>query len=153
MKTVFFNLIRHPGRKWPFILSVMGLLLGGNAARATDALASFSGSVTTPPNVDATNFYNSGTWNIFVSPQPFKTANTLTYTNVGTMNSSVGWEFDYGPNNSGSSSARGMSSRFFNDTPGVISTTYNLVSFNNFNGLFPVGYLLVSATNLINKGV
>ena len=57
-----------------------------------------------PPNVDATNFYNSGTWAISTTPFPYQTAHTLNYTNVGTMQGSVGWEFDYGPSTGGNPS-------------------------------------------------
>jgi hypothetical protein len=152
MKADLFNSIRHSGRKWSFILSLIGLLLGGNAAQATDALASFSGSIgPIPPNIDATNFYNAATWNIIVSPKPFQTANTLTYSNISTMSSSIGWEFDYGPNNSGSLATRSWSSKFFNDTLGIISATSGIG--NSGTQLQPVGYLLVSATNIVNKGI
>jgi hypothetical protein len=150
MKSAFFNSVRRLCARGIFLLPAVGLVCGGNAARAADALSSWSGSVTAAPNIDATNFYNSGTWNIFVSPKPFMTANTLGYTNIGIMNSSIGWEFDWGPSTSGSPATRSWASRFLNDNNGVVSTTSG---FGGLSQLTPVGYLLVSATNIINKGV
>jgi len=153
MNSAFFNIARRFGVKWFFLLStIIGLVGGGNAAWATDAVANFSGSVTTPPQVDATTFINSATWNISVSPKPFMTANTLNYTNNGTnMTSQIGWEFDLGPNNSGTPLTRGWSANFFNNTLGNISAVGRLSG--SLSQPVPVGYLLVSATNIVNKGV
>src|SRR5208282_4197390 len=96
--------------KWGFALA-FGLMLFSFAAEGQQSTYNNSGTITgIPPNVDATNFYNSGSWNISTIPPnngtlpngdqtafPYETAHTLNYTNVGTMICTVGWEFDYGP--------------------------------------------------------
>jgi hypothetical protein len=107
-------------------------------------------SVTTPPNVNATNFINSGVWNISTPsglPIPYQTYSTYNYTNTGTMNCSIGWEFDHGPYPSG---ARGWSANFFNGNSGTISSLDGTVIFG-LEG-FTVNYLLISATNIVNQG-
>ena len=85
---------------------------------ATDPIYINSGTINNAnlPNIDATNFYNSGSWNIYTAPLPYQTANTLNYTNNGTMTGSVGWEFDYGTGSSG----RRMSANFVNGNGGTI---------------------------------
>jgi len=117
------------------------------------------------PEVDATNFYNSGIWDVYtfqpVAPAdtlgyinstiPYTTAHTLNYTNKGTMTGSVGWEFDYGTGSGG----RRMSASFFNDSSGTIEAvdgTYNPLPFNLNPIYYTISYLLVSATNIVNKG-
>lgn len=129
------------------LLLLASLIFSPEVVMGTDSIASFSGIITTPPNVDATNFYNSGTWNI-TTAAPYKTANTLNYTNVGTMTGSVGWEFDLGPAGAGQ---RGLSASFFNDSRGTIQasdgTIINPIYLSSLGS-----YLLVSATNLVNKG-
>ena len=107
--------------------------------------------VTFPPQVDANNFINSGTWSISTA-SPFMTAHTLNYTNNsgGSMRGSVGWEFDWGPAVSG---PRRWSANFFNDNQAFItavdSPLPNPIVYPN---LTPESYLLVSATNIVNKG-
>lgn len=120
-----------------------------------------------PPNVNATNFVNGGVWNIDTSylgalegggivgysPLPYQTANTLNYTNTGTMNGSLGWEFDHGPVASG---VRNWSASFFNDNNGTISALDGYLYFLNSaaSGILPeTSYLLISATNIVNKGL
>ena len=105
------------------------------AVQATDALYSSPATVTTPvPQVDATNFYNAGAWNIFTTDR-FRTAHTLNYTNIGTMIGSVGWEFDWGPSFAGT---RSPSVNFVNNSASAL-----------VNGTL---YLWVTATNIVNKG-
>jgi len=105
-----------------------------------------SGSITTPVDVNATNFINSGTWDIntpgFPS-LPFQTFSTYNYTNSGTMSCSIGWQFDHGPWPSG---ARDWSANFFNDNTGTIAARDAAFTFS-------VSKLLISATNIINKGL
>ncbi len=129
-----------------------GLMLFPLVVKGTDSIYINTTTINgTPPNVDATNFYNSGTWNISTTTLPYQTAHTLNYTNVGTMTGSVGWEFDYGPSTGGNPSSRGMSASFFNDNRGTIRA--NDGSIANPNYLTSLGsYLLISATNIMNKG-
>jgi hypothetical protein len=125
------------------------ILISGVALGQSQSTATFTGNITTPPQVNATNFYNSGTWNI-ITATPFTTANTLNYTNVGTMNGSVGWEFDWGPTIAGQ---RSMSASFFNDSRGTIQAEDNY-TFNPEDGYqYLASYLLISATNIVNQGV
>ena len=129
---------------------LISLFLSPLVVMATDPIFINTGTISgTPPNVDATNFFNSGIWDIGTSI-PYETAHTLNYTNVGTMTGSVGWEFDYGPLPLG---GRGMSANFFNDSPATIEADDASVNNppNNPNATV-VSYLLVSATNIVNKG-
>lgn len=136
-----------PQSKWwlRFLPAVLfGLVVVPFSVAATDSIYINTGTINgTPPVVDATNFFNSGTWNIGTAPYPYTTSHTWNYTNTGTMIGSVGWEFDYGPLQNG---GRGMANTFFNDTRGTIQAGPGSVN----SGL--VSYLLVSATNVINKG-
>jgi hypothetical protein len=123
------------------------------------------------PQIDATNFYNSGIWDVYTleplftvngtiavngngyinSALPYTTTHTLNYTNKGTMTCSVGWEFDYGTGNG----VRRMSASFFNDSSGRIEAmdgTFNPYPANPNPTYSTISYLLVSATNIINKG-
>jgi hypothetical protein len=107
-------------------------------------------NVAFPPQVDATNFYNAGTWNLLdISFTPYETFHTLNYYNKGLMQSAPGWEFDLGPLANG---GRGWSSTFTNDNSGAISGLDGLL-LNPLLVSDTVGsYLLISATNIINKG-
>jgi hypothetical protein len=98
--------------------------------------------VNSAPNVNATNFVNTGQWNISSSPLlPYQTFSTYNYTNTGSMYCTIGWQFDHGPYPVG---GRGWSANFFNDTPGIIVAQDGGSSF--------VSSLLVRATNIVNKG-
>ena len=98
--------------------------------------------VNSAPEVNATNFVNAGQWNISSSALlPYQTFSTYNYTNTGTMNCTIGWQFDHGPYPVG---ARGWSANFFNDTPGSIVAQDGGSSF--------VSRLYVFATNIVNKG-
>jgi hypothetical protein len=138
---------RLRGKSWAFLL---GLVLPVFAAQATGSLYSNSGTINNAnlPNVDATNFYNSGTWNIFTAV-PYETAHTLNYTNVGTMTGSVGWEFDFGPLPLG---GRGMSANFVNNSATATIQANDGTVINPIYAGFLGSYLLISATNIVNKG-
>lgn len=112
-----------------------------------------------PPQIDATNFVNSGFMEILAFPPPFVTAHTLNFTNTGEMLGSVGWEFDYGPLSNG---GRGMAANFYNGNynPSTTPVKGLIESFSTYlpNPLISIftyleGYLWVSATNIVNKGV
>jgi len=104
-----------------------------------------------PPNIDATNFYNSGTIELLAYPPPFMTQHTLNYTNTssGFMLGEVGWRFDYGPLPLG---GRGMAANFVNN--GTIESLSgglpNPIAESSWY-TYPQGYLWVSATNIVNK--
>ncbi len=125
-----------------------GLMLSPLMALGANSIAIFTGNITAAPQVNATSFYNAGTWNI-TTTAPFTTANTLNYTNVGTMNGSLGWEFDWGPDIAGQ---RSMSASFFNDSRGAITAADGTIlnPESVYNAL--ASYLLISATNIVNKG-
>ena len=121
---------------------LLGMVVGftwslGNhsVVMATSALASYTGGpVTTAPQVDATNFYNSTTWSIFTT-LPYRTANTLNYFNDGgSMYGIAGWDFEWYPSGAG--------------VPHPSATFTN----GNYGVIYGDPYLLVSATNLVNKG-
>jgi hypothetical protein len=118
---------------------------------ATDQVFINNGIIsgTTPPQVDAINFYNSGTWAI-ATGSPYETANTLTYTNTGggSMSASPGWEFDLGPTTAG---FRTWSSVFFNDNGCTVQALDGVII--NVASITDGGSsVLVQATNIINKG-
>ena len=150
---------RLRGRSWAFLL---GLVLSVFAAAAQPLpLYSNSGTISgTPPQVDAINFNNSGIWNIDtdptgLTPLPYQTSDTLTYTNTGTMTGSDGWEFDFGSSTIAHSFYGGpyLSAIFFNGSRGTIEADdgYTLNPPNSLN-LSLVSYLLIGATNIVNKG-
>jgi hypothetical protein len=122
------------------------------AVMATDPLYNNTGTINNAnlPQVDATTFVNSGTWDIGTSPYLYETANTLNYTNTGTMIAAPGWQFDLNPSSSGQ---RTNSAIFFNDIPGTVQAAEGLI-INPVNSLSftRASYLLISATNIVNKG-
>jgi hypothetical protein len=129
-------------------LLLIGLSLVPLAVMGTDSIYISTGTITTPPNVDATNFLNTGTWNIDTSPGLYITANTLNYTNEGLMEGAPGWEFDFGPSTTGK---RSLSGSFFNDTTGTIEAqngTFSFLTTASTGG----SKLLIQATNIVNKG-
>jgi hypothetical protein len=157
MKPILFKSIGRLGTKSPALLFSFVLALVPFVAGATQTLYTSPPVVPVPPSlfapqVDATSFFNSGVWNISTvsSGAPYETSHTLNYTNQGMMTGSTGWEFDNGPLVNG---GRGWSANFFNDNNGTIAATNGaVVTFlpNQYPGVGD--YLLISATNIINKG-
>ncbi len=153
MKSIF-NMQAWRAGRLPALLFLSGLISVPFAAPGAQAVwdSTAYGSFFTfpPPVIDATNFINRGTWSIGVAPFPYRTSDTLTYTNKGQMYSSLGWAFDFGPPGSGSTSnLRNPSAIFFNDNNGLIEADDG-----NYSGL-PDGYVSfawVYATNIINRG-
>ncbi|HTY87865.1 MAG TPA: hypothetical protein VMB80_10405 [Candidatus Acidoferrum sp.] len=141
---------------------VLGLCLCAGAVRGASFIwrntgqivflgAGYSGNtVPAPPQIDATNFYNSGLMYLLIYPyKPFLTQDTLNFTNAssGDMEGIIGWEFDYGPPNGGRSMAanfvnNGTIASFSGGLPNPLSSPFTS----------PVGYLWISATNINNKG-
>src|SRR5690349_17919735 len=85
-------------------------------SRAADATYFNSGLVTFPPQVDATNFVNTGTFQI-ATTKPFDTSNTRNFTNNGTLQGSVGFRFDTVNTANG---LRTMAANYFNGPNGLI---------------------------------
>ena len=137
MKPVF-KLAGGLGEKLPSVF--LGCLLAASwAANAQQATFISPANVgNPPPNVNATNFINSGSWNINTSPLPYQTFSTYNYTNTGTMIGSIGWDFSHGPYPNG---VRGWAANFFNNNVGFIQANDG-----------PISYLLISATNIVNQG-
>jgi len=155
MKTNFSKSVgRLRGKSWAFLL---GLVLSVFAAKAADSLYSNSGTIDNGniPQIDATNFNNSGTWNISGLTAPYETADTLNYTNTGTMTSSVGWEFDFGSPTIAHSFYGGpyLSANFVNGNGATIQANDGSI-YNPPTSQNPtlVSYLLICATNIVNKG-
>jgi hypothetical protein len=151
MKSVFNNQAWRRMAGLSAFLYLSGLILvpfAAGGAQTTWDSQDYGSLFTTPPVIDATNFINRGTWYIGVFPYPYRTSDTLNYTNKGYMDASLGWAFDLGPAGSGSTSnLRKASGIFFNDNNGVIeSDDYT------YDGLAYVSYLWVSATNIVNQG-
>ncbi|MCW5556069.1 MAG: hypothetical protein KIS67_28420 [Verrucomicrobiae bacterium] len=98
--------------------------------------------------IDATNFINSGTISVS-SVFPFDTSNTRNFTNSGTMQGAVGFQFDYAPRNSGGAltAPRQLAANFHNRNGGLV-TAFDSTLFNGNLG----SYLLVYATNIVNQG-
>ena len=132
--------------------SILTILLGVGLAQGawgTSALYENHGTVLSPPDtapqVDATNFLNTGDFSIsFGIPQQFITANTRNYTNTGTMTADYGFDFETYPDIGDPF----MASSFFN------SGTINSGSGFGFGFSFFGGGLqtIISATNLDNPG-
>lgn len=121
---------------------------------ATDAYYINNGYVYSAPVIDATNFVNNGTFDIFTYPLPFETSNTRNFTNNGTMTGGVGWRFDTAPAGTG---VRKMAANFFNGNGATISALdifyYYYSGMTTPNGAITPSYLLVSATNIVNQGL
>jgi hypothetical protein len=119
-------------------------------ARATDATYFNSGVITFPPQVDATNFFNTGTIQINTS-LPFETSNTRNFTNNGTLNGSVGFRFDTINTANG---LRTMAANYVNGPNGLIQANDIPLAFGVNCALAPVGpsILRISATNIIGGG-
>lgn len=149
------------------LLGLLSVLLGPQSGRATDATYVNNGTITFPPQIDATNVVNNGIFDFtFVTNAvdgsfsdnttdfPFETSNTQNYTNNGTMTGSVGFRFENAP----STGPRKMAASFRNRLAGVITAldggrNATLIDGNfTINPLIIPSYLLISATNLHNEG-
>src|SRR5437868_9629306 len=99
------------------IQGLFSLMLLPQVGWATDAFYINNGTVTFPPQIDATNFINNGSFDFSFNPtvSPFDTSNTENFTNNGSMFGSVGFRFDNAPASSGT---RRMSASFRNRLAG-----------------------------------
>ena len=142
------------------LLSVLAgmLLLPGVAPQARGAAAFYvnNGTVTDPPVIDATNFVNNGTFDLYTlfPPDPFETFDTLNFTNNGTMTGRVGWRFSTAPSPAVGGPRR-MAASFVNRLNGTVSAEDYGWFYDNETvryRLFP-SYLFMNATNIINQGL
>jgi len=154
MKALSSQIIRRLGCARLPVLALLAAACLPMCARATDDFWINTGFINFAPQIDATNFVNSGQMTI-ATRLPFETSNTRNFTNSGTMTGQVGWLLDYSPSNAGQ---RGLADNIVNlntgtiqglDGGGVITT--NGVGQGAIN-LFP-SYVWLSASNIVNKGL
>ncbi|MDB6125896.1 MAG: hypothetical protein JWQ71_4889 [Pedosphaera sp.] len=118
----------------------------------------FSAPPLIPPTIDATNFVNTGFFNIsytnISSAIPlFETSDTLNFTNKGVITGNTGFRFNTAPSSSGQ---RRMAANFYNDKSISVGSLTNTFFTNTLiNNFFLLGgaKVLVSSTNIINPGV
>src|ERR1044071_1645864 len=137
-----------------FVPCMLCVMLLPQLVRATDAFYINNGTVTFPPQIDATNFINNGTFDIFTTI-PFDTSNTQNFTNNGSMFGTVGFRFDNAPSISG---LRKFAANFENRLTGTIAAQDSEVLLIGTNGNSSTGqilgpsYLFVYSTNVVNQG-
>ena len=107
---------------------------------AVDAYWINSGIIQAPPQIDASNFVNSGEMN-FSTSLPFETSDTHNFTNSGTMINTPGWFFDTVAANSGE---RSLANSFVNGSGALVQSLDG--------GTISPSYLWVNATNVVSKG-
>ncbi|HZR19686.1 MAG TPA: hypothetical protein VFE51_20545 [Verrucomicrobiae bacterium] len=149
----------NPNRRSVFGRRLCLLILSAllpEVAPAADSIWLNTGTITTAPQIDATNFVNSGAITI-ASTLPFETSDTLNFTNSGTMFSIPGWFFDDSAPNLG---VRRAADNFVNLNGGDIEAIdgggFVVIGSGGAGGggassSFP-SYLFVDATNVVNKG-
>jgi hypothetical protein len=130
-------------------------MLLAQTGNATDDLYINNGTITFPPQIDATTVINNGTFSL-LTLLPFDTSNTLNFTNTGTMTGSAGFRFDTSPN----VGARRLAANFRNRVTGRITGLDGYLGVFTFvNGRVIAedhdipSYLFVSATNIVNEGI
>ncbi len=147
----------------------MGLAWGTMVAAVGQTLPIYSntGVNPNPVMVDATIFYNSGSFTIgedpsgffssgFLNPvMPYETQNTLFYQNLGVMSAVPGFNLEYIDNKG----VRRPSAEISNSEGAVIQGQFanlaaNITRQGYPNALFPLygGLVTLNATNIINRG-
>lgn len=144
--------------KWPLLCGLLCLALARLAAAQTVPLyqnifvQNYVIPGAPPPTIDATSFYNSA--NAFnvnftaltINQELYETWNTLNYTNVGTMVSDSGFQFDLQTTNLAAPNQ--MAANFYNshriDCASITDT--------NVYFLLGVGQCIIWATNIVNPG-
>jgi hypothetical protein len=159
------NFSKSIGRPWakslPFLaclllspLAVMATASGYTNTTTIIYAPGYSGNTVPSIQVDATNFVNFGTWEIYTYDK-YHTANTLNYINESSMWGEVGWDFALYPSTTGQ---RGMSANFLNDYGATIQavdlSVANPETLGDADSTFdyPVSWLWISATNIVNNG-
>src|SRR5579883_396152 len=134
---------------------LLGTCLTVIPALATDSLWQNSGTINSAPQIDASNFVNTGSITI-ATTLPFETAHTLNFTNSGTMIGSPGWIFDDSAPNTGD---REFARSFANLNGGLVQAldaagiAVVIVGGGSIGtGVTSSSYLWVDASNVVNKG-
>lgn len=109
-----------------------------------------NGTLTFPPQIDATNMVNNGTMGTFSTSLPFDTSNTQNFTNNGAMSGSVGFRFDTAPRNSSGVliAPRRPARNFFNRIGATVTSVDGFLP----NFAYTGSYLWIDATNIVNQG-
>src|SRR5437016_7627137 len=134
-----------------FTLGALTLMLLPCVSHATDEFYINNGTLDFPPQIDAINVINNGTFDFFTT-YPFDTSNTQNFTNNGTMFGSVGFRFDNAPSVSG---IRVPAASFRNRLAGTITSADGPIFVGpDFGSLeLTPSFLEVSAANIHNEGI
>src|ERR1035437_3177808 len=130
---------------------LLALALFPVAVRATSDTYENDGTVLSPPDVapqiDATNFVNTGSFTVdlplTLTAEQYKTANTVNYTNTGTMSAEWGFDLETFPGPK-------MAASFYNS--GTINGGFLAGSSIIISGVGLSVRMIVSATNISNPG-
>src|ERR1035437_3684049 len=131
---------------------LLALALFPVAVRATSDTYENDGTVLSPPDVapqiDATNFVNTGSFTVnlpllTLTTDQYKTANTVNYTNTGTMSAEWGFDLETFPGPK-------MAASFYNS--GTINGGFLAGSSIIISGVGLSVRMIVSATNISNPG-
>lgn len=152
-------------RKLPLLCGLLSVaflgaadkLVGADAYYINDAITTYPGTLTYPPDIDASNFVNNSIFTINFTPQTFFTSqplfetwDTLNYTNNGTMMANSGFQFDI---QSSSTYLHSQASSFNNS--GLVSCGSANDTTDPLGGeLAFLGYdqCVINATNIVNTG-
>jgi hypothetical protein len=166
------------GFEFQFVQSMKRFLLTGLIALALPGIAAASSSTffwpavgyngNWPPVIDATNFVNSGNFNVLVGRaltsgdqfDPFQTSGTLNYTNIGVITAVPGFDFSYHPYPEPPPipgvpyDSRHMAANFVNLANGVNGglITCAGAATNDILAVINTAKLFIRATNIINSG-
>ena len=142
--------------KCRLLSGLAGLLVVAGASARTDTYYVNDGVVNTPPQIDALNFLNNGTFSFLIGSlsQPYQTANTITFTNRGLMDCDSGFRFDKFSTQTGLHTS---ASNWVNQTAGTINCGVSTgIIFIGGVGVgvtgFTPGKCLVTASNVIQRG-
>ena len=138
------------------ILTIFVSVILGGTVFAASPLYFNAGVVTNTPQIDATNFFNVGTFTTFTSELPYSTRNTRYFTNRGVINGSVGFQFDTVLDTLSTPPRRPLVSFFNANGASIIAEDSGVTAFittaGNGSGAFGPSFLKVAATNLVNHG-
>jgi hypothetical protein len=147
MQTRSFNLTGPPAARQVGLFLALAAALAPRLAMATDSAYVNYGNLTFPPQIDASNFVNYGTFSLS-TVLPFQTANTHNFTNYGTLIGNAGFWFN---NASPTDNTSQPADNFVNRNAGLVES----IDVPSFGGLTPVvpNYVWVQAANIVNQGI